>query len=141
MTVYVESSAVLAWLLDQPVGWLAFHEVQSADRVVSSDLTLVECDRVLLRRVAVGEMEATRADALRVELSSVAAGWDIASIGADIVARARESYPDDRIRTLDAIHLATAVTTRSSVGDLAIVTLDERIRENAVVLGFRVLPE
>ncbi|CAN5601197.1 type II toxin-antitoxin system VapC family toxin [soil metagenome] len=141
MTVYVESSAVLAWLLDQPVGWLAFDTIRSADHVVSSDLTLVECDRVVRRRVADGEMDAPRADALRSELSNAAAGWNIASIGADVVARARASYPDDRVRTLDAIHLATAVTARSSVGDLAIVTLDDRIRENATALGFRVLPE
>jgi len=141
MTVYVESSAVLAWLLDQPVGWLAFDAIRSADRVIASDLTLVECDRVLRKSVAIGEMDATRGDALRAELVSAAAGWDIVSIGPEIVARARESYPDDRIRTLDAIHLATAVTTRSSVGELAIVTLDDRIRSNADRLGFRVLPE
>ena len=140
MTVYVESSAVLAWLLDQPIGWLAFDEVRRADLVVSSELTLIECDRVLRRRVAAGEMAATRAQALRSELSSVADAWSIASIGPDVVARARESYPDDLIRTLDAIHLATALATRSSVGELAIVTLDERIRASAQLLGFRVLP-
>lgn len=141
MTVYVESSAILAWLLDQPVGWLAFDAIRSAVRVVASDLTLVECDRVLLKGVAIGDMDATRGNALRAELSIAAAGWDIVSIGPEIVARARGSYPDDRIRTLDAIHLATADVTRASVDDLAIVTLDDRIRANAGALGFQVLPE
>jgi predicted nucleic acid-binding protein len=141
MNVYVESSAVLAWLLDQPVGWLAFDIIRGAERVVASDLTLVECDRVIRKTVAVGEMDEARADALRAELAGAAAGWDIVSIGPEIVARARESYPDDRIRSLDAIHVATAITTRSSVGDLAFVTLDDRIRSNAHMLGFSVLPE
>jgi len=140
MTVYVESSAVLAWLLDQPIGWLAFDELRRADLVVSSELTLIECDRVLRRRVAVGEMDATRAEALRSELSSVASAWSITSVGPDVVARARESFPDDLMRAMDAIHLASALTTRARVGDLDILTLDDRIRGNATALGFRVLP-
>jgi hypothetical protein len=140
MTVYVESSAVLAWLLDEPVGWLAFDDIRAADQVVSSELTLVECDRVLRRRVATGAMETLRAEELAAELAGVAAAWDIAGIGPDVVARARGSYPDDQIRTLDAIHLATAVVARTAVGDLAIVSLDDRIRANAEALGFQVLP-
>jgi predicted nucleic acid-binding protein len=141
VTVYVETSAILSWLLDEPVGWLAFDDIRSADLVVTSELTLVECDRVLRRRVATGAMDTMRADALASELAGVAAAWDIAGIGPDVVARARGSYPDDQIRTLDAIHLATAVVTRSSVGDLAIVSLDDRIRSNAMAVGFEVLPD
>lgn len=140
MTVYVETSAVLAWLLDQPIGWFAFEEIRRADLVLSSELTLIECDRVLRRRVAVGEIAATGAEALRSELSSVSSAWSIASIGPDVVARARESYPDDLIRALDAIHLASALAARARVGDLDILTLDDRVRQNATALGFRVLP-
>ena len=44
------------------------------------------------------------------------------------------------IRTLDAIHLATAVLARSLVPDLAVLSLDERIRGSAEQMGFQVLP-
>jgi predicted nucleic acid-binding protein len=140
MSVYVETSAVAAWLLDEPSGWMALDAVREADTVVTSELTLVECDRLLRRRVASGEMGAERADLLRTEFAAASAAWGIVPVGSDIAVRARDSYPDDRIRALDAIHLATALTTRSSVADLAIVSLDGRIRRNAEALGIPVLP-
>ncbi|MGK2850152.1 MAG: type II toxin-antitoxin system VapC family toxin [Candidatus Limnocylindrales bacterium] len=141
MVVYVETSAIAAWLLEQPAGWLAFEAVQRADAVVSSDLSLVECERTLRRLVAVGDLSAARADLLRRELVTAVSAWSLLPIGADVVARAREPFPDDTIRAVDAIHLATALTARVTVGDLAMITLDHRVHRNAVALGFRVLPE
>lgn len=140
MVVYVESSAITAWLLDQPGGWPAFEVIQGADGVVSSDLTLVECDRTLRRSEAAQEMSAARAEMLRGEFRSASSAWNILPISPEVVARARESYPDDMVRALDAIHLATALTARVSIDDLVMVTLDHRVRRNAVALGFRVFP-
>ncbi len=54
MNLYVESSAVLAWLLGEVEGRVARRQLASADLVITSDLTLVECDRVLLRCLAGG---------------------------------------------------------------------------------------
>lgn len=141
MVVYVETSAIAAWLLEQPAGWQAFEAVQRADAVVTSDLSLVECERTLRRAVAAGDISAARADLLRRELTMATSAWSFLSIGADVVARAREAFPDDMIRALDAIHLATALTARVTVSDLALITLDRRVHRNAVALGFRVLPE
>jgi predicted nucleic acid-binding protein len=140
MVVYVESSAIAAWLLDQPGGWPAFEAIRGADVVVSSDLTLVECERTLRRSVAAREMLTSHAEMLRVEFRAVASAWNIVPIGPEVVARAREGYPDDMVRALDAIHLATALTTRVAVDDLVVVTLDHRVRRNAEALGFEVLP-
>lgn len=141
MVVYVETSAIAAWLLEQPAGWEAFETVQRADAVVTSELSLVECERTLRRAVAAGDVSAARAELLRRELTMAMAAWSLLPIGADVVARAREPFPDDMIRALDAIHLATALTARVTVGDLAMITLDHRVHRNAVALGFRVLPE
>jgi hypothetical protein len=58
-----------------------------------------------------------------------------------VVDRARASFPDDTIRSLDAIHLATAVVVAASVPDLEVLSLDERVRANAAALGLRVLPD
>lgn len=140
MVVYVETSAIAAWLLEQPAGWLAFEAVQRADAVVSSDLSLVECERTLRRSVAAGDLSAPQADLLRHELATAVSAWSFLPIGADVVARAREPFPDDMIRALDAIHLATALTARVTLGDLEVITLDHRVQRNAVALGFRVLP-
>jgi len=45
-----------------------------------------------------------------------------------------------RVRTLDAIHLATAVLARSLGPDLAVLSLAERFRRSAEQMGFRALP-
>jgi hypothetical protein len=40
------------------------------------------------------------------------------------------------VRTLDAIHLASALFLREAFPDLVILTADERVRGNAALLGF-----
>ena len=56
MIVYAESSAVLAWLLGEEAATRVRHVLEEADIVVTSDLTLVECDRVMIRAVTLGEL-------------------------------------------------------------------------------------
>ncbi|MBI3795873.1 MAG: hypothetical protein HY268_02755 [Deltaproteobacteria bacterium] len=48
--------------------------------------------------------------------------------------------PLEPVRTLDAIHLASALFLRESFPDLLILSTDERVRHNALPLGFDVLP-
>ena len=47
MTLYAESSAALAWLLEQEHGSVVGQALAQADPIVASDLALIECDRVL----------------------------------------------------------------------------------------------
>ena len=141
MTQYAESSAVLAWLLGEARGGLVAAQLEVADLVVTSELTLVEVDRALHRSVATGAMDAPTAERLRDQLGATTTEWAIEPVSAAVVDRARRSFPHDAIRALDAIHLATAVVVASSVGDLDVLSLDERVRMNAVALGFRVLPD
>lgn len=63
MNLYAESSAVLAWLLDESSAVTVRRHLAASEITVSSDLTLIECDRVLLRAVAHKELtEAEAAD-------------------------------------------------------------------------------
>jgi predicted nucleic acid-binding protein len=106
-----------------------------------SELTLIECDRALLRLTRQRPDNLADIGVLRSRLMAVAAGWSIEPIAGRVVDRARASFPDDTIRSLDAIHLATAIVVASSIGDLVVLSLDERIRSNAVALGLRVVPD
>ena len=45
MSVYAESSAILAWLLGEESAGPVRQILAAADLVLASDLTLVECDR------------------------------------------------------------------------------------------------
>ena len=101
---------------------------------------MIECDRALYRHQTLGHLDADRVEALREELAAVASAWHVQPIAPEIVERARQRFPDDNVRTLDAIHLASALSTRARLGDIDLLTLDDRVRENATALGFRVLP-
>ena len=141
MNLYAESSAVLAWLLDDAGGEDARERLSAAGLVLTSELTLIECDRVLHRTVALGELSDAEALARRALLSSVAEHWIVFAIDGEMVERARRPLPREPLRTLDAIHVATALAIRSLVAGLHLLSLDERVRRNAVELGFEVVPE
>lgn len=141
MTVYAESSAVLAWLLAEPGGERVAPALRPPAPVVVSALTLIECDRALHRMARRRPADTADVERLRAQLWELSAGWSVEPIGDAVVARARAPFPDDAIRSLDAIHCATALVVRDAVGDLSFLSLDERIRSNAIALGFRVLPD
>lgn len=140
MILYAETSAVLAWLLGEPDALRVRRVLAGATIVVSSDLTLVECDRVLMRAVALGEIQEAAAADRRSRLNAAATGWHVLRVSADVIDRARHSFPAEPIRTLYALHLASALVARSAVQGLAVLTLDQRIRATAAALGFTVVP-
>jgi predicted nucleic acid-binding protein len=141
VSVYAESSAVLAWLLDEEAGPQVRQSLATATLVVASDLTLIECDRVLLRAAALAELTEAEAADRRAHLATAASHWHVLRIGPEIVERARQPFPGEPIRTLDAIHLASVLVARSAVAGLELLSLDDRIRRAAGRLGVRVRPE
>jgi hypothetical protein len=57
------------------------------------------------------------------------------------VDRAKHPFPEEPIRTLDALHLASALTARAAVAGLKFLSLDDRLRASAQKLGLSLLPE
>jgi hypothetical protein len=141
VSLYVESSAVLAWLLDEASAPAVRQWLVSAEAIVASDLTLIECDRVLLRAAALGELTEAEAADRRAHLTMAASHWHVLRLAPEIVERARQPFPGEPIRTLDAIHLASALVARSAVAGLELLSLDDRIRKAAGRVGLRVRPE
>jgi len=140
VNVYAESSAVLAWLFGEETGHSVREVLQHAELVMASDLTLVECDRVLIRAVTTGEIDEAAAADRRAHLNAAASQWHLWRVSPNIVERARLPFPAEPIRTLDAIHLASALAVRSAVPGVELLTLDDRIRRAAKQLGFQVQP-
>jgi predicted nucleic acid-binding protein len=55
-----------------------------------------------------------------------------------VLARVRRRFPVEPIRTLDAVHLATAELLGEPPQLMTIVTRDDRVRQNAEALGYAV---
>jgi predicted nucleic acid-binding protein len=73
---------------------------------------------------------------LRAIFAQAASTWAVLEVSDEVARRAEASFPVEPVRTLDAIHLASALFLREALPDLAIVTTDERVRANVRALGF-----
>lgn len=141
MNLYAESSAVAAWLLGESTADGVRRLLGEGDLILASDLTLVECDRVLIRAAATGVLSEAEAADRRARLATAAAHWNLLRIDEESIDRARRPFHHEPIRTLDALHLASALVAKAAVGDLALLSLDQRVRSNGEKLGFEVVPE
>jgi len=140
LNIYAESSAVLAWLLGEPAGRRVRKVLRRAELVLASDLVLIECDRVLIRAVTLGEIDEAAAADRRAHLNAAASHWHVYRLSLDIVERARHPFPVEPVRTLDAIHLASALAVRSTIPSVELLSLDDRIRRAVEQLGFCLQP-
>jgi hypothetical protein len=139
--LYAESSAVLGWLLDESSAGDVRRSLAAAEIIVASDLTLIECDRVILRAAALAELTEAEAADRRAHLTAAASHWQILRIAPEIVERARQPFPGEPIRTLDAIHLASVLVARTAIAGLRLLSLADRVRKAAKKLGLDIIPD
>jgi predicted nucleic acid-binding protein len=138
--LYAETSAVLAWLLGGDHGDAVAETMRSAERVVASDLTLIESERVLIRAWTTHVISETEQADQSAALTRASVHWTRLRVDDEVVERTRRPFPVEPLRTLDALHLASALVARAAAPGLRLLTLDQRIRENGERLGFEVLP-
>jgi hypothetical protein len=87
-----------------------------------------------------GEIAEGDAADRRALLANASARWNILRLGSEIVERARQPFPGEPIRTLDALHLASALTIRAAVAGVELLSLDGRVRASGRQLGFTLQP-
>jgi predicted nucleic acid-binding protein len=133
--VYAETSAVLGWLLGEESLPQPAIVIDSAERVVTSVLTLLEASRGILRAANQSGLAAADASRLRGLLARAASGWNLLEITADIRTRAAEAFPVEPVRTLDAVHLATMLDFVRVFPELSVLSFDARILANLEPLG------
>jgi len=131
---------VVAWWLGEVQAADVKRALDSAEAVLASELTVIECERVLVRGLALGSLTEVDASGRRAILQSLISGWTQLRMDGEILERAKRAFPDEPVRTLDALHLSSALMARFSVPGLVFLTLDERLRRNAKLLGFGLLP-
>jgi predicted nucleic acid-binding protein len=107
-------------------------------RRMTSALTFAEAARTVVQaRVTRGLPPADERAALR-GLRVFERRTDVVAVTAAVLTRAGRPFPVEPIRTLDAIHLATAELLGEAPQLVTIVTRDVRVRDNARALGYAV---
>ena len=133
---YIESSALLAALLEGDATALA--ELRIAGQRVTSALTFAEASRALIRARVAGRITPDDERVALRGLQTFERRCAIMAVTNDVLTRAGRPFPIEPIRTLDAIHLATAELLGEAPQLVTLVTRDDRVRTNARVLGYPV---
>ena len=133
--LYLETSAVVRWLFGEPDAPEIARCIQETAEPLSSALTILETQRVLARAERGRPSRGRQLRLLRHLLGEASADWNLLEITPDIRIRAGEPFPIEPVRTLDAIHLASALQFARAFPDLRVLTFDERILANLEPLG------
>ncbi len=123
--VYLDASAIVKVVLQEPGSAQLVDFLGGRPDRVSSVVAAIEAPRAILRREPGTE----------ARVVEYIEGLDLVRLGSAVVRRAA-ALPPPVVRTLDAIHIATAI----EIGDLdAFVTYDDRQAEAARALGLPVV--
>jgi predicted nucleic acid-binding protein len=138
--VYLETSALGRALLHGDQEAYAVLQRVGGHKLFTSALTFAELDRAILRQRREGKLDVARERAARRVLHAAEQRLHVMDVTADILARASRAFEVEPVRTLDAIHLATALAwDEGARGELAVFTRDPRVRDNAAAYGFDLL--
>jgi predicted nucleic acid-binding protein len=130
---YIESSALVAAMLEGDRA--ATASIRAEGPRVTSALTLAETARAILRARLLGRITGQQQRAALLTLQRFALRCHIVSVTEPILSRVGRPFPVEPIRTLDAIHLATAEVWGDPPALVTIITRDVRVRDNATALG------
>ena len=131
MVAYLDSSVLLRHIL---LGEEPIRHALEFPRVVSSELIEIECRRVLHRCRLAGEFDDEALAVARERLDAVLAGVDLLELSTPIKQRAMDPFPV-HVRTLDALHIATALAVTVDAGGTALFSHDKGMNRCARCLG------
>ncbi len=127
---------MLAALLEHDASALA--ALAADGRYVTSALTLAETTRAIIRARVAGRLTVALEQAAVRGLRTFERRCFIVDVNRVVLARVGRPFPVEPIRTLDAVHLATAELLEEPPQLVTIVTRDARVRDNARALGYSV---
>lgn len=133
---YIESSALLSALLEgEPA---AIEALRAEGERVTSALTFAEASRAIVRARATGRLTPAQERAAIRGLRTFERRCGVVAVTDAVLARAGRPFPLEPIRTLDAVHLATAELLGEPPQLVTLVTRDARVRDNGRALGYQV---
>jgi predicted nucleic acid-binding protein len=133
--IYLETSALLTWLFDEPDASQTIDTINGADLVVTSDLLRIETTRAIKRALHEKLITAEQRDALMLTFRDLVQSCFRMSMDESVVTGATGDFPVEPVRSLDAIHLSTALEYKKLYPELKMLTTDSRLKQNTVSLG------
>ena len=136
MWAYFDTSALVKRYIDE-VGRRQVLQLLRRHQCVASALLPVELRSALRRRAADGTLEVARVPAILKRVAADRAYWTLVGVGNEVLNAAERLVAVHPLRTLDAIHVASAQVFASGVSDsgLMFVSADKRQTEAAAVIG------
>lgn len=141
MVAYLDSSVLLRYVL---LGEVTLKHAQDFPRLVSCELLEIECRRVLFRCHLERELDDEGLIEAVRRLDEVIDSMDLLELGTAVKRRAMEAFPI-HIKTLDALHLASALYLRNNQEpdtgnpseNITVFSHDRSFNLCARALGFR----
>lgn len=139
MRAYLDSSVLLRVVLGDGPRLSEWSRITNAS---SNEIARVECLRVLDRLRLSGTMDDRELARRRATMLDLLSGVEMIRLNRAVLDRAAEAFPT-QLRTLDAIHLASALLLRVRRPSLKFATHDDGLGTAAQAVGLRVigLPE
>jgi predicted nucleic acid-binding protein len=104
----------------------------------TSEIARLECMRTIDRARIAGLLDDEDVAERRTAVSEILGGLDHVTLDRRILRRAEGPFPTS-LRTLDAIHLASAMALRVTLPDLRFATHDRELAIAARAMGFRLV--
>jgi uncharacterized protein len=136
MWAYFDTSALVKRYINE-VGRRQILQLLRRHEFVASALLPVELRSALRRRVTEGTLEAARVPEILKRVSADRAYWTLVGVGTEVLDAAERLVAVHPLRTLDAIHVASAQVFAAGVSasGLMFVSADKRQTETAAVIG------
>lgn len=136
MWAYFDTSALVKRYVDEP-GRRAVQQLLRRHDCVTSAILPVELRSALRRRVAERTLDGSRVAEILKRVAADRAYWTVVEVGAQVLSGAEALVSAHPVRTLDAIHVASAqfFGARLSIADLIFVSADKRQTDVAAAIG------
>lgn len=139
MWAYFDTSALVKRYIDE-AGRREVLQLLRRHDCVTSVLLPVELRSALRRRVSEGTLDATRVPEVLKRVATDRAYWTLVEIARDVLAAAETLVATQPLRTLDAIHVASAqlFANRVTAPELIFVSADARQTAAAATVGMAI---
>lgn len=137
---YFDTSALVKNYV-QETGSARVRELLEAYEFLCSAIAPIELHSALRRRHHHGEITRANYNSILSRVKQDRSFWQLVEPVPQILAKAEEIVLRDNVRTLDAVHLASAIIIQNSIGaTLPFITADERQLATAHDCGLETIP-